>query len=199
MAANQRLAHVVLQTNRKDEMCAWYCRVLGAHVVHRTDQVTFLTFDEEHHRLALIGAPIELTERTPLTVGMQHAAYTFGSLTDLLDRYVELREAGIRPHVCVAHGPTTSLYYRDPDGNLVELQIDVFATTAQVNEYLAGPEFTADPIGPAFDPERLLTDYAGGTPTTVLTGRTWALAGPEMSHPPAALGSDRPAHPVSAG
>ena len=38
-----------------------------------------------------------------------------------------LEEVGIQPHVPVQHGPTTSLYYRDPDGNMVELQIDNMA------------------------------------------------------------------------
>jgi catechol-2,3-dioxygenase len=35
-----------------------------------------------------------------------------------------LKGAGITPFVSVNHGLTTSFYYRDPDGNGVELQID---------------------------------------------------------------------------
>src|SRR6478752_3355358 len=34
----------------------------------------------------------------------------------------------IQPHVPVQHRPTTSIYYLDPDGNMVELQIDNFTT-----------------------------------------------------------------------
>lgn len=199
MAAKMRLAHTVLQTNHKNEMRDWYCRVLDAHVVFETESLAFLTYDEEHHRLGLTSAPIALAPRTPMTVGLGHTAYTFDTIDDLLGRFVELREAGIRPHVCVAHGPTTSMYYRDPDGNLVELQIDTFATAEEVTAYLTGPEFDADPIGPEFDADRLLSDYQSGTPLAELTSRAWALAGPELTHPLLALSSDQPARPVSTG
>ncbi|MFE3203551.1 VOC family protein [Embleya sp. NPDC055664] len=198
MTPKLRLAHTVLQTNRKPEMCDWYVRALDAHVVHETEMITFLTFDEEHHRLGLIAAPVPFEERTPMTVGLAHTAYTFASLADLLDRFAVLRAAGVRPHVCVAHGPTTSLYYRDPDGNTVELQIDNFAGAEETTAYLTGPEFTADPVGPAFDPDRLLADYERGVPIAELTTRTWAAAGAVHSHPLLALTGDEPARPVSA-
>ena len=75
-------------------------------------------------------------------------AFTFDDLDSLLDRYQELGRARIRPVAPVQHGPTTSLYYRDPDGNHVELLIDNFATPEEVTAYLEGPEVDADPIGP---------------------------------------------------
>ncbi|MYS82726.1 VOC family protein [Embleya scabrispora] len=199
MTATLRLAHTVLQTNRKAEMREWYTRALGAQVVYETEQIAFLTFDEEHHRLGLIGAPIPFEERTPTTVGLAHTAYTFATLDALLDRFAGLRDAGIRPHVCVAHGPTTSMYYRDPDGNTVELQIDNFATAQETTDYLTGAEFTADPVGPAFDPDRLLAAYESGTAIAELTTRAWASAGPVHTHPLLALTGDEPARPVCAG
>jgi hypothetical protein len=58
-----------------------------------------------------------------------------------------LRKADIQPHVPVQHGPTTSIYYRDLDGNMVELQIDNFTTPEEATEYLRGEEFRADPFG----------------------------------------------------
>jgi hypothetical protein len=37
----------------------------------------------------------------------------------------------IRPFYSINHGPTTSLYYTDPDGNRVELLVDNFATAGE--------------------------------------------------------------------
>src|SRR5690348_4900947 len=98
----------------------WYLKVLDAHVVFENDFLSFMTFDEEHHRLAIAQLP-QPAPRTSTTVGLSHSAYTFGDLGSLLAKYSDLREAGIRPHVPVQHGATTSIYYRDPDGNMVEL------------------------------------------------------------------------------
>lgn len=175
MTVRPRLAHFVLQTSQLPAMRDWYLKVLGAHAVYENEAMSFLTFDEEHHRVALLGLPPGvLAERTPLTTGMAHSAFTFPTLDDLLDKYLELKGAGIHPRVPVQHGLTTSIYYRDPDGNMVELQIDNFATPDEATEYMKGPEYAADPIGPSFDVDELIKAYRGGTPEAELITRAWA-------------------------
>lgn len=157
MAGQPRLVHVVFQTAHPEAMRAWYCTVLKAHVVHAGHGLTFLTFDDEHHRIALLAMPPGSAQpKSPAAAGMHHSAYTFDTLDDLLARYEELAEAGIEPAVPIQHGVTTSLYYRDPDGNFVELQIDNFATPDEATAYMRGPEYDADPVGPAFDVRRMI-------------------------------------------
>lgn len=175
MSAKPKFAHIVFQTSQPEEMIGWYCAVLDAHVVYEDDGLGFITFDDEHHRVAFIKAPVALERKTPATASMHHAAYTFASIDDLLDRYVELRDKDIRPAVCVAHGVTTSMYYRDPDGNMVELQIDRFAEPDQATAYMNGPEYAADSVGPAFDPEQLLEARRAGASIEELCDRAWAL------------------------
>jgi catechol-2,3-dioxygenase len=188
MAATPKLAHIVLMTNRLQAMRDWYMRVLTAHVVYENPGLCFLTFDDEHHRLALVSPPgATLAERTPLTTGMHHSAYTFPTLADLLETFGRLATSGIEPLTPIQHGVTTSLYYRDPDGNLVELQIDNFASAAEATDYMLGTEFAADPIGPAFDPRAMASALAAGTPVRELTTRAWALAGPPMPDPMARM------------
>ena len=188
MAAIPRLAHIVLVTARLPALRDWYATVLGARVVYENPGLCFMTFDDEHHRLALVSPPgAPLVERTPLTVGMHHSAYTFDSLADLLAHYGKLKAAGIEPLTPIQHGVTTSLYYRDPDGNLVELQRDNFAHPDLATAYMMGPEFAADPIGPAFDPQLMAEALASGTPEPVLATRAWALAGPALPDPMARL------------
>jgi len=53
------------------------------------------------------------------------------------------------------HGPTTSLYYRDPDGNQIETQVDNFDTLAEIDEFIKSPTFEENPIGVDFDPDEL--------------------------------------------
>jgi hypothetical protein len=50
------------------------------------------------------------------------------------------------PYRPIRHGPTLSLYYRDPDGNQLEFQIDLLAPEA-ANDFLRGEAFKANPIG----------------------------------------------------
>ena len=99
----------------------------------------------------------------PTAACVHHVAYTFENIDDLLDRYVLLRDQEITPAVCIAHGVTTSMYYQDPDANFVEMQIDNFATPADATNYMRGPEYAGDSVGPAFDPEAMLAARRGGT------------------------------------
>ncbi len=184
MGATPRLVHVVLQTAQPAAVRDWYCTVLKAHVVHAGHGLTFLTFDDEHHRIALLEVPAEVARpKEPGTVGMHHTAFTFDSLDDLLERHRELSGAGVEPAVPIQHGVTTSLYYRDPDGNFVEMQVDNFATPDEATEYMRGPEYDADPVGPAFDVDRMVAARRAGASVEELTTRTWALSGPELGDP----------------
>lgn len=185
MSVVPRLAHIVLNTNRVVQMRDWYCAVLGAHVVYENPGMAFLTFDDEHHRLALFASPAgPFTDRTPTTVGMQHSAYTFPDLGSLLEKFSELREIGIVPLVPIQHGVTTSLYYRDPDGNTVELQIDNFAEPDLATDYMLQREYTENPVGPSFDPQVMADALRGGVRVEELITRAWAVqAGPPIADP----------------
>ena len=48
------------------------------------------------------------------------------SVDDLIENYAQLKEKGILPYWCIHHGVTMSMYYADPDGNQMELQVDSF-------------------------------------------------------------------------
>jgi catechol-2,3-dioxygenase len=174
MGHDKRLAHIVLQTGQRTALRDWYLAVLDAHIVFENEMLSFLTFDDEHHRLAIAQLPVP-TPRTSTTVGMAHSAYTFADLEALLTKYEALMSVGIEPHVPVQHGPTTSIYYRDPDGNMVELQIDNMLAD-DATAYMHGPEFEADPFGPSFEPDVMLAALRAGTPVAELTTRQWAAS-----------------------
>ena len=62
------------------------------------------------------------------------------------------------------------MYYKDPDGNKVELQIDNFDTD-ETNRWMGSGEFAQNPIGIIFEPEELLARYRGGEPLETLLRR----------------------------
>jgi catechol-2,3-dioxygenase len=178
MASDLRLAHVVLQTSRLGEMRDFYGAVLGAHVVFETDDACLMTFDEEHHRVAFTSPPFPLQDKSPVAAGLHHSAYSLASVDELLEHYAALAARGVFPAVCAQHGVTTSMYYLDPDGNFIELQVDNFATPEAAIEYMMGPEYAADAAGPTFDPELMIKARRDGVDVGVVSTRAWALAGP---------------------
>ena len=58
MSAKPKFAHVVFQTGQPQEMRDWYCTVLDGHVVYQDQALCFITFDDEHHRVALLTPPM---------------------------------------------------------------------------------------------------------------------------------------------
>lgn len=167
----ERLAHIVFRTNDLPAMRDWYCSVLGAHPVFGDERILFLTYDDEHHRVALIAHGPYPDPAEDVRAGFYHSAFTYPDLGVLLATFRRLRSAGIEPVRCIKHEPTVSLYYRDPDGNHVELQVDAFSTADAATEWMKGAVFAANPIGTAFDPEVMIADYERGMPHDELVHR----------------------------
>ena len=156
-----RLAHVVMRTSRLKEMLAWYKFVLNAEVAFENDEIAFLAYDDEHHRIAFVAIP-GLAPQPAGMVGVHHIAFTYDSLNDLLGNYEKLRDAGIVPKWCVNHGPTTSMYYGDLDDNQIEFQVDNYATVEEAGEFFFTEAFATNTIGVDFDPEDLLKRVRAG-------------------------------------
>jgi catechol-2,3-dioxygenase len=165
-----KLAHIVRRTRRLDEMVRWYCLVLGAEVVHSDDVLAFLTYDDEHHRIALAAIP-GLEDQPAMAVGTDHVAFTHADVGDLLYTYARLKREGIEPYWCINHGPTTSMYYKDPDGNRIEFQVDNFPSADETNRWIRSGDFARNPIGVVFDADALYERYRAGEPFETLLAR----------------------------
>ena len=80
-----------------------------------------------------------------------------------MSSFDRMRTAGIEPAFCLDHGLTISLYYRDPEGNYVELQSDNFSNWKKSSEFMrTSSDFAANPIGTFFDPARVYDAFKGG-------------------------------------
>jgi len=170
-----RFVHVVYRTRRFDEMIAWYQAVFDCKVQYQNPALAFLTYDDEHHRVAMInmaavGPPPSAGDRRGL-IGVDHVAYTYDSVDDLIENYAQLKDKGILPYWCIHHGVTMSMYYADPDGNQMELQVDALASVDEANTFMHGAGFAANPIGVEYDPEEILAKMRSGTPGSAFLRR----------------------------
>ena len=172
----KKFVHVVYRTHRFAQMVQWYETVFDAKIQYQDPALAFLTYDDEHHRFAFANLDViqpgakAPTERNP--VGVDHVAYTYGSLNELFENYAWLKERGIKPYWCIHHGITLSMYYADPDGNQMEFQVDCFPTAQGANELMHGPRWGQNPIGVEYDPDAFLAKLRAGTPAAELLHRS---------------------------
>ena len=94
--------------------------------------------------------------------GMDHFQMQFGSIDDLFDRYEALAAQGLVPTRSANHGPSTSFYYHDPDGNRVELSVKNYATEAETLAFMQSDAFRKNPAGIDVDPAEYVRRYRGG-------------------------------------
>lgn len=165
-SANERIvpfkmAHVVFQCADRQKMVDWYRQLFQAELVFEDQVLTFLAYDDEHHRLAFFNSP-HLPGKSIEIAGLHHIAYSYRVIGELLSTYERLKPLGILPVWTINHGPTTSLYYSDPEGNTIELQVDNFPDQSDAAAYFETEAFAKNPIGVEFDPDALAAMWRNG-------------------------------------
>ena len=175
-AVHPKFHHFNLKTTRLQEMIDWYGAVVGTEVVFQDATGAWLSNDGANHRVALLAFPgfADDPEKGTRT-GMHHSAFEFESFDELNSNYLRLREVGITPDICIDHGMTFSYYYKDPDGNHVELQCDNFGDWAASKKWMqTSEEFHANPIGHFLDAEKVAAAAAAGAPFAEIHRRAMA-------------------------
>ena len=156
--------HVTFKTSRLAEMVAWYGTVVGARPTFQDASNAWTTNDEANHRVAFLSAPglgDDPDKRNHN--GIHHSAFEYESFADLMASYARLRDEGIEPAFSLDHGMTISIYYKDPEGNFVELQCDSYGDWRLSSEWMrSSPDFAENPIGTFFDPERVYQAHKAG-------------------------------------
>ena len=157
-----KLEHAGIRTGQIQPMIAWYVAVLEADISFSNDKIAFLAYDEQNHRLSIVVRPGTVPKPSN-SAGIDHLAFTYADLGELVTTYERLKTLGIMPARAMDHGSSTSLYYADPDGNHVELKVDNFPTMEQQHAWLRTPEFAENPIGTPIDPDEMTTRFHDGT------------------------------------
>lgn len=120
----QALGHVVVQVSDRARAEAFYAGVLGLKLCARLDEngmkMAFFTLGD-HHNFAVS----EVAPGPAGVSGLHHVAFRIGdSLDTLRAAKAELDALGV-PTTPIDHEVSKSLYLADPDGNGVELYVDV--------------------------------------------------------------------------
>jgi lactoylglutathione lyase len=116
----ERLDHVSLNVRDRSRSIAWYRDVLGLEQrgePRRDDWPVFM--GELGACVALFQAQVETPERDYESAGLRHVAFMVGR-DDLGRARARLHEHGVDARF-EDHGNAHSLYFPDPDGNVIEL------------------------------------------------------------------------------
>ena len=128
----QELGHVVLYVHNIDRSVHFYRDVLGWRQLSPPEgyprlPMAMFSGGRTHHELLLIEVGPDAAPLPPgPRVGMYHFGLKVGDSDDeLRAALARLRENGVPVAGATDHGVTHSLYIADPDGNEIELYIDV--------------------------------------------------------------------------
>jgi len=124
----EALGHVVLRVSNLARAERFYAGLLGLPICARLEQdglkMVFFSLGD-HHNLALSEVGEHAGRPDETSVGLHHVAFKIGtSLGELRGARDELTAAGVAA-TPVDHDVTKSLYFADPDGNGIEVYVDV--------------------------------------------------------------------------
>ncbi|MBL9174451.1 MAG: VOC family protein [Verrucomicrobiales bacterium] len=121
-----RLDHLVLTVRDVDATCAFYSRVLGMKSVVFGAGRRALAFGRQKINLHSVGAPVSPHAASP-TPGSADVCLLTGTPMDEVLTHLQREgvavELGPVPRTG-AVGPILSVYFRDPDGNLIEVSVE---------------------------------------------------------------------------
>lgn len=170
--------HIAFKTTNYENMVNFYKNLFGCEPLYQSDLITFLAYDDEHHRIAIANTSdvlsnlnfiqkivmklkIFLNKNIPSIEGLDHISYRINPIEKWFDFYFRAKERGLSPLWTVNHGWISGIYYRDPDNNLVEVFFEHFSSAEEFKENIS-PDFEDEPIGTNMDIEVLYEMFKSG-------------------------------------
>jgi catechol 2,3-dioxygenase-like lactoylglutathione lyase family enzyme len=142
-----RLHHLGITTRNIDAMLSWYRVVLGMDLVHRTDSATgspnggpaikmaWVTNDEANHRFGFVELPgLHADADKAHHHRIQHFAFAYRTLDELLGTYARLEALGINPVLCTTPAPRPPSTTRTPTATASSSTSTTTASASEINE-----------------------------------------------------------------
>ena len=123
----KELGHIVLSVRDLQKSAHFYRDILGFREVSRMgDRGIMFSAGRTHHELFLTQGDINAPVSEGRGIGLRHFALKVGTKDEELQSALdELRKEEVEIVHVTDHGVTHSVYLKDPDGNQVEIYIDV--------------------------------------------------------------------------
>src|SRR5262249_25987345 len=123
------IGHVLLRVLDLERSRKFYTEVLGFEVMEEDPEHggTFMALPGQAHTLDLFPVQ-DLDPATPPTqgaIGVRHVAFRVQSETALRDAYFALVDHAVPIARAVDHVSQKSIYFHDPDGNLLEIYYEL--------------------------------------------------------------------------
>lgn len=121
-----RIGHVHLKVADLERAIAFYRDVLGFEVQQRYgDQAAFLSAGGYHHHIGLNTWESRGGTPPPLGhTGLYHTAFVYPDRAALGAALAQVLASGVQLEGAADHGVSEAVYFRDPDGNGIELYRD---------------------------------------------------------------------------
>jgi catechol 2,3-dioxygenase-like lactoylglutathione lyase family enzyme len=170
ITVHPKLQHFGLNTGNLAAMTDWYRKVLGMtvnrHMVGRAGpqrgpsfSADFVSNDEVHHRIVFFETPGLVADTDKHRhVRVQHVAFEYATLDELLGTYARLKGLGILPVQATDFGMGTAFYYEDPDQNVVELNVNNYGDEWTATEHMRN----CPPTRANVDPDKMIAARKAG-------------------------------------
>jgi catechol 2,3-dioxygenase len=126
MIGIERIGHAVLRVTDVETAMAFYRDVLGMETVsHTPGRAAFMSFGTLHHDIGLFK---DKGDGSRGSLGLAHLALRLpGGDEELRAAHDALKAAGTAIDHLSDHGMSHSIYFHDPDGNELEIYIDMYS------------------------------------------------------------------------
>lgn len=130
MVKLQRIGHVLIAVRDVEVSKKFYMGILGFKLLEQDPDHggVFLSLNGFGNTLDLFpstapdaGPPSASDGRSMPGLGVKHIAFAVASEEDVREAYFSLEDAGVKIARALDHESQKSIYFHDPDGNLLEI------------------------------------------------------------------------------
>lgn len=122
----RKVGHVVLKCQDLEKARDFYCGVLGMELARfDPNRGMFLRFNDYHHDIAIFKTGPDADPPKGNQVGLVHVALVVDDLETVKAWYARLKAHGVPIVGTADHAVSNSMYFKDPEGNVLEIYCDV--------------------------------------------------------------------------